>query len=59
VFIWKVGNYKKNPELCTSIERYSRGRKDLPEDLEKTMSIVSDLAIFAVIKIIQNMESYQ
>ena len=59
MFLWKIASYTEAPGLALRLQDYIEKREPLPEEEHASISIICDVAVYWVIKIIAKINSYQ
>ena len=59
LFVWKLASFTESPAFAYRLQDYMRKKHDLNEDEKNIVTMISDLAVYCVMKIIAKISTYK
>ena len=58
LFLWKIASYTETPTFAIRLQEFVAKQKELPETERKSISIIADVSVYSILKMIAKINSY-
>lgn len=58
LFLWKIASYTETPAFAVRLQEYMKKQGNLPDDEKKAISVIADIALYSILKMIAKINSY-